>query len=429
MRNRGEVVGVVDFGSRDIRVLVARRSDEDGTIQIIGHGIAPGRGSVSGGVIQDQGAAQLSLRRALSDAEREARTRITSLFCAVNGKNVETFVREGNVNIEHGTVEQSHMDEARDIASREILAPGKKVVSSVAAQEWYVDSLRVIDPIGIRGQVLKARVHFARLPAVIEDNIVSCIDSQRRELEDIIFQPLAASLGCLTPEDMELGAAVLDMGRSTTGLAVYRDYGILGTQCFEWGGYHITRDVAAGLQISFEEADQLILEYGISDDFVRSESSETDGNVETPMDDGRTNRIKLTSAVRGAPSVVDRHDLDLIIYERAKELMSKVRQYLNARGLSKNLVRGVVLTGGASTIRNQVALAESVFQVPCRVGLPSGIESLPSEVMSPEFSAAVGIVRHAFDYRTAAHNGRVDPRGAAVPRLRRIGRFVKKYFF
>lgn len=430
MRGKGEIVGVVDFGSHDLRVLVGRRDDE-GAIHIIGYGTASGRGCVSQGVIQDVGAAQMALRRALVMAEKSARVKLSSLFCAVNGRNVETFLREGNVEIADGTVEPNHLEEARDIASRDILAPGKKVLTSITAQEWYVDDLRVLDPLGIRGQVLKTRVHFARLPAVIEDNIVACIESQGRELEDLLFQPLAAALGCLTPEDMELGAMVLDMGRSTTGLALYRDYGILATHCFEWGGYHLTRDVAAGLQISFDEADQLIHEYGISDEYMyaalRSESTGLDPALLGPVE-GAPARIKLSSAVSGAPTIVERADLDGIVYDRARELMVKTHQFLNARGLAKHLVRGVVLTGGTGALKNFVPLAESVFQTPCRVGLPSTIRHVPHDLKTPAYTACIGLVRHAFDYRTAAMNGRLDGRGVLTP-LRRVSRFVKKYLF
>ncbi len=425
MRAKADTVGVIDFGSREIRVLIARKND-DGSIQVLGHGVAPGHGSVSQGVIQDLHATQVALNRALASAEKEARTKVGSLFCGVNGKNVETFIREGKVKLEREIVEQQHLDEALDIASREILSPGKRITSSISAQEWYVDELRVIDPIGIRGHVLKTRVHFARLPAVIEDNIISCIESAHRELEDFIFLPLASALGCLTPEDMELGVAVLDLGRSTTGLAVYRDHRILGTQCFEWGGYHITRDVAAGLQVSFEEADELISEYGISDESIRAEAST--GEDETPRRDERTARIKLKTVVPGAESIVERRELDEIIFERAKELLVKVRQYLHSRGMMKNLVRGVVFTGGTAAIKNHVALAEAVFQVPCRLGLPHAVEVIPQGVKGPEFSAAVGIVRHGFDFRDAARNGRVEPRGPVASRFRRLGRFLRKYF-
>ena len=410
-------------------MLVARQDDE-GTIRVIGHGTAPGRGCVSQGVIQDRLAAQMALKAALKAAEKAARVKLGSVFCGINGKNVETFIREGNVKIERGEVEQSHLAEARDIASRDILAPGKKVTTSITAQEWYVDDMRVRDPLGIRGQVLKVRIHFARIPAVIEDNVISCIESQHRELEDMIFLPLAAALGCLTPEDMELGAAVLDLGRTTTGLAVYRDHRILGTHCFEWGSYHLTRDVAAGLQVSFEEADELILEYGISDEFIQKGFSEGEEEGEDlPESREPAPRIKLKTVVPGAASIVDRRELDLIIFERAKELMVRVRQHLNARGLGRNLVRGVVLTGGASVIKNCVGLAEAVFQVPCRIGRPNSVEIHPHEAQGPDFSGAVGIVRHGFEYRAAAKNGRVDPRGPVVSWSRRLVSFFREYFF
>ena len=434
VRNRGETVGVVDFGSREIRVLIAR-CDSDGMIQIIGHGTAPGRGCVSQGVIQDLNAAQIALKRALAAAEKEARTTVNYLFCGVHGKNVETFIREGSVQLTHEVVEHAHMEAAREQASKDILAPGKRVTSSINAQEWYVDDHRVLDPLGIRGQTLKTRMHFARLPAVIEDNLGMCIEAQRRDLEDIIFLPLASALGCMTPEDMELGAAVIDMGRSTTGLAVYRDYRILGTNCFEWGGYHLTRDVAAGLQVTFEEADELILEYGISDDFIESGVLDSDGEnirelVYSVVGDSseREARIKLRSAVPGAPPIVERRELDLIIFERARELLLKIRQQLEARGLMKNLVRGVILTGGASQIKNHVQLAESVFQVPCRVGFPVAVNVLPHAVNNPSFSACAGVARHAFEYRAAARNGRIDPRNGVFSGFRRAGRALKKYF-
>lgn len=437
MRRRGEIIGSVDFGSREVRVLIARK-DEDGTIRIAGLGTAPAQGCVSQGVIQDLNAAQVALKHAITDAEKEARMHIGSLFCGINGRNVETFIREGNVKLDREVVEQTHMDEALDIASRDVLGAGKRIVSSITAQEWYVDEMRVTDPTGIRGHVLKTRVHFARIPSVIEDNIVHCIESQRRELEDIIFLPLASSLGCLTPEDTELGVGLLDMGRSTTGLAVHRDRRILSTCCFEWGGYHLTRDVAAGLHVSFEEADELILEYGVSDDFIAAEGRDriaAEGRcsegLEEPVQLPKKNniQIKLKTAVPGVPAIVARDELDLIVFERARELMTKVRQYLHSRGLVKHLIRGMVLTGGAAGVKNYAALAEAIFQVPCRVGVPHSIENMPQVLKSPEFSGVVGIARHGFNYRSAHRNGRFNSRGPLAAGARNLSRAVRKYFF
>lgn len=428
MAKRGEIVAAVDFGSRDVRVLVAHQG-EDGAIQILGHGSSPGRGAISQGVIQDLGAAQLALKRAIGAAEKESGIRVNSLFCGLNGKNVDSFIRDGFVKLDNQMVEVRHMEEALDNASRDILAPGKRVLSSITSQEWYVDDLRVSDPVGIRGAVLKTRVHFAQVPTVIEDNIITCIESQNKELEDIVFMPIAASLGCLTPEDIELGVAVLDMGRTTTGLSVYRDRRILGTNTFEWGGFHITRDVAAGLQVTFEEASDLILEYGVSDRLVLAEADDILGGNGHHFDDRGAN-IKLKSAVRGAPAVVDRTKLDYIVFERSKELLTKVRQHLASRGLMKNLVRGIVLTGGSALIRNQPNLAEAVFEVPARIGVPEGIEVMPQPVNSPEYAPIVGVLRHGFEYRYALRSGRIEVRRGAIGTLaKNIGGFFGKYFF
>ncbi len=431
MARKGEIVGAVDFGSREVRVIIALEG-HDGTVQILGHGIAQGRGCVSQGLIQDLSAAQRALKQALHAAEKEAGVKVSSLFCGLSGTNVESFIREGNVKLDRDVVELPHLEEALDLASRDILAPGKHVISSITSQEWYVDDLRVSDPVGIRGSVLKTRVHFAQIPSVIEDNIVTCIESQGRELEDMVFLPLAAGLGCLTPEDRELGVAILDMGRSTTSLAMYRDRRILTTQCFDWGGFHITRDVAAGLHVSFEEADELVLEYGLSEALIQREMDD-DVNADDVTEEGASGRspqIKLKSAVHGAPAIVDREVLEMIIYERSRELLQKVHQYINSRGLSKHLVRGIILTGGAAAIRNQERLAEAVFQVPARRGLPDGIDLMPQPVQSSSFTPVVGVARHGFEYRAAARNGRIEVRRGAIGTVvHGIGSFFGRYFF
>ena len=189
MRKRGETVGIVDFGSREIRVLIARQ-DSDGMIQVLGHGSEPSRACISQGVIQDLNAAQVALKKAVASAEKEAQVNLTSLFCGVNGKNVDTFIREGKVKIEQQVVDNALMNAALDIASHDILAPGKRVTSSVTAQEWYVDDLRVMDPVGIRGQVLKTRVHFALIGgfvvAALEVGLL--VDRLRPGLEGVVHQ-------------------------------------------------------------------------------------------------------------------------------------------------------------------------------------------------------------------------------------------------
>ncbi len=436
MARRGEIVGAVDFGAREVRVLIAEKG-HDGAVRVLGHGAAPSRGCVMQGVIQDLSAAQRALKQALGTAEKEAGKTVPKLFCGVNGQSVDAHVREGKTKIEKETVELSHMEEALEIASRNILSPGKKVVSSISAQEWYVDDMRVSDPIGIRGSVIKTRVHFALLPSVIEDNINTVIESQGRELEDVVYLPLASAMGCLTPEDMELGVCVVDIGRTTCGLAMYRDRRILSTHSFDWGGFHITRDVAAGLQVSFEEAVELIQEYGIADELVNKMQDTniyrldgTTGRSAHSTTVERTAHIKLKSAVRGAPSIADRGMLEMIIFERSKELVNAIYQHLDEKNYLDNLVRGVVLVGGTARIRNLDTLASAIFEAPARTGAPDGVDVMPPQVANAEWVPSVGIVKHGLLYRDAIRSGRIElQRGPLGTLMRKTGRFIGKYFF
>ncbi len=428
MRIRDETIAGVEFGSRAVRVLIAQRDDE-GDIHVIGHGTAPSRGCVQRGVVQDLSAAQVAFKRAMTAAEKEAGTRVQSVFCGINGCNVETFIGEGNAKLDQDIVERHHMKDVLDIASRQVLSPGKHVTAAVTAREWYVDDLRVREPTDIRGHVLKVRIHFAQLPAVIVDNLCTCIESQKRSVEGLVFIPLAAALACLTPEDMELGAALLDIGHSTTGLAVYRNHRILDTQAFEWGGNDIARDVAAGLQVSFEEADDLVLEYGVSENLIRSGVDNYD-EEDAEQAVSPSGRIKLRNAVRGAPHTVERGKLDKIIYLRAGEMLTKIRQHLKENGeMDRQLVRGMVFTGGGAALKNILALGEDVFDVPCRVGAPDGFKILPHEVTEPEFSGVSGIIRHGFAYRDAARAGRLESRGIIGATTYKVAQLIRKYFF
>jgi cell division protein FtsA len=224
------------------------------------------------------------------------------------------------------------------------------------------------------------------------------------------------------------------MGRTTAGLAVYRDGRLLDTRCFPWGSYQITRDVAAGLRISFEEADELVLQYGIALELIEEDfGQENDGAAEEEAGDseaggrGESPGLKLRSAVPGAPSIAVRREFDTIVYDRAKELMTMVRQHIKSQDLSRSLIRGVVLTGGASAIQHYDRLAEAVFQTPCRLGRPLPAPGYPS-LNDPSLSAAAGLLRHAFEHRAAVREGRLGDSSALPKWMQRLGGVFRRFF-
>ena len=263
MGRKGELVAAADFGARYVRVLIAERT-ADGSLRYRGDGASPSRGCVRHGQIQNQHDAQRALRAALEEARKKSGAQAQALFCGITSEAARSVVQEGGVPLNKGVVELEHLDSARANAAQNALSPGCYAITSTSSQEWQVDGTRVIEPLGMHGSVLKAKIHVANIPSVAADNLRACIDSQKRILEDFVYQPIAAALGCLSSEDMQLGAAVVDVGHSGIGIAAYHDMSILGTAYIPQGTVLMVNDLSAGLKVRFDEAGEILQEYGVS---------------------------------------------------------------------------------------------------------------------------------------------------------------------
>lgn len=432
MKNRPEILGAADFGSREVRVMIACKLP-GGDVQIVGHGVAPSEGCVSQGLIQNTAQARVALKRALHEAERAARLRVDSLVVGINGQSVETRISQGSAEIGGDPVEIHHMNTAIGAASREPHTTGRIIMANLVTREWTIDTLKVANPLGMRGQELGLRIHTARIPNVIRENIKGCVEAQGCALEDMAFLPIAAAMGCLTNEDMALGAAMIDIGYTTTAVAVYSDSRVLSTKVFDWGAYHIIRDVAAGLQITFEEAEELMMEYGIAERLVAASDDASSGgylDAESGDSGSLSVQIKLKTAVPNASDLVEREHLEWIIYERARDLFTRIRQSIASQGYSQRLIRGIVLAGGGGLIRNNDALAEAIFNAPCRVGKPLGIEGLPQALQSPQYIGVAGLTLYGLAMREASYDARRAPSNRApTTRIGRAIAWLKRHFF
>jgi len=299
------------------------------------------------------------------------------------------------------------------------------------SEEWTVDGVRVIDPIGMHGSVLKGRIHFAQLPKFVENNLRACIEAQGLVIEEFVFMPLAAASGCLTCEDIQMGAAVVDPGAAAAGIAVYANNDIAAATAYNWGSGHIINDVAAGLKVSFEEAAELVLEYGISEHRIQLLNRNTTRTDPERKAAAATQNapIKLTRTVTGAPSTVSRSELDAIIFERSNEIADKVHHFLKEHQLLERLARGIVLTGGGAGIHNLDALFGIKCELPVRVGVPIGFDDLPESLDLPEWAPVMGIVKYAIAHRRAIETGRLPGQYANSNSLfAHLNRIIAKYF-
>ncbi len=436
MAKKGDIVAGVDFGGREVRVMIVQQQP-NGMVRLLGHGTAPSKGCVRQGFIQNSQAAQAAFSAAMEAAGRNAQLRVQSVFCGVNAPSAVSSIREGKVATTGGVVELENIDEARSHAEQGMMAPAMRALSSVTSQEWLVDGLQVADPLGIRGGVLHTRMHFAQVPEVVLDNLRSCIEAQDCVVEDMVYMPIASALGCMTPEDMQLGTAVVDFGDASTSVAVYRNGCIMGTKTFEFGAALIINDLAGILKVPFDEAFALLEEYGVGMQQIRGlRQDAADGEVAALLEkhgagaERGQKMVKLNKTVGGAPDHVPLSTVEGIIFARAKQLMEKVSRFLIQHQLRTHLVRGLVLTGGGAGIRNIAALAEAVCDTNVRIGLPEGVEMIPQSLNIPSVTPVAGVVRHGLAYRAALHSGRIDRRaGRKKGLLDKIIKFLKKWFF
>lgn len=430
MSLKKEYVNVIDFGSRAIRVVMASRH-ANGQTRILGYGSVPTQGAVHFGAIQDITQATRLVNLAITEAHRMSGIKPHAFYCGIQGKTLSSHISDGKVEIENGLIKKEHLEAVRHNASLESGTPDSLPISCVRTEEWTVDDTRVVDPTGMRGSVLKGRTHFTRLSTFVANNLHACLDAQKKEITEFVYMPLAAAYGSLTLEDIRLGAAVINFGCSSTSLAVFNKNSLLATAVFEWGSNFFINDVAAVLKVSFEEATELVMQYGINLDLFRAPSRSGFRSVPPPNPSSSSEEvtIKLHKTTSGEPDTVSKSKLDQIIYERGFQFCTKIMEYLEQNGFTKHLSRGLVITGGGAAILNQDRLLEKVSDLPTRIGLPQGFNEVPDPLNTTEWAPVIGILNYAFSHRHAlglSPDKKINSNDNSV--LAKAMRFVKKAF-
>ncbi|MGP1615445.1 MAG: cell division protein FtsA, partial [Pollutimonas bauzanensis] len=286
-------------------------------------------------------------------------------------------------------------DVARVIeTAKAVNIPTDQQVLHVLTQEFIVDSQEDIrEPIGMSGLRLEVRVHIVTGAVSAAQNIVKCVRRCGLEVQDLILQPLASSLACLTSDEKalasaksvltdderELGVALVDIGAGTTDVAIFTGGAIRHTAVVPIAGDQITSDIAAMLRTPTPDAEEIKLRFGIAKQVLAN----ADEHIEVPGLGDRPNRQ------------VKRQALGAVIEPRIEELFTFVQQIVRESGYEDLLASGVVLTGGTSLMPGIVELAEDVFLKPVRIGVPSYEGSLADVMHNPRFSTVMGLLSEA----------------------------------
>ncbi|HEX5037219.1 MAG TPA: cell division protein FtsA [bacterium] len=373
MGKKDNLVVGLDIGTTKISAIVGQVV-EDG-VDIIGVGTSPSKGLRKGVVINIESTVE-SIRRAIEEAEAIAGGPIGSVYTGIAGGHIRGINSHGICALKDREVRAADVEKAID-AAQAVAIPLDREVIHVIPQEFVVDEQDGIkDPIGMSGVRLEAKVHIVTAAVTSAQNIVKCCNRAGLNVNDIILEQLAAAEATLTQEEKDLGVALIDIGGGTTDLAVFSGGSLVHTSVLSVGGNHIANDIAIGLRTPLVEAEKIKQKFGCAlSSLVGREET-----IEVPSVGGRSDRI------------ISRQILSEIVEPRVEEIFTLIKQEIVKSGYEDMIASGIVLTGGSTLLEGMPELAEQVFNLPVRRGIPKGIGGLVDVVKNPLHATGVGLV-------------------------------------
>lgn len=377
-----KVVCGLDIGTTKICALICLVSP-DGEEKIIGIGTAPSEG-LKRGVVVNLEKTIGSIERAINAAEEMAKVEIDSVYAGIAGDHIKSINSRGVIAVSRSDNEISEYDVDRVIAAAKAVAiPADREVIHILPQEYIVDDQGGIkDPIGMSGVRLEAEVHIVTGAITSAQNIYKSIKRAGYDVGDLVLQPLASALCVLNNDEQELGTVLIDLGGGTTDIALFTDSSIRHTSVIGLGGRNITNDLAIGLRTPVDHAEHIKIDYGSAM-----------ANLVDPEE-----MISVPTVGDRPPREVSSAIIANIIQPRVEEIFKLVLMELKRTNFYQAVAGGIVLTGGGSLLRGIDILAEQVFDMPVRVGIPKGFSGMSSVVTNPIYSTAFGLVRYGIDH-------------------------------
>ncbi len=368
------IVGL-DIGTSKVLTIVGEVNPV-GEIEIIGVGHHPARGMRKGVVANIESTVQ-SIQRAVEEAELMAGCQIYSVYAGIAGAHINSFNSHGVVAIRDKEVAAQDVERVLE-AARALAIPNDQKVLHILPQEFIIDGQEGIrEPIGMSGVRLEAKVHIITGAVSAAQNIIKCIRRCGLEVDDIILEQLASSQSTVTEDEKDLGVCLVDIGGGTTDIAIFTEGAISHTAVIPIAGDQVTNDIAVALRTPTQSAEEIKKKYGSA----LTQLASSDESIEAPSVGDRP------------PRKLSRHTLAEVIEPRIEELYELVLGELRRSGFEELIGSGVVLTGGSSKMDGMIELAEEVFHVPVRLGVPKYIGGLNEVVKNPIYSTGVGLIQ------------------------------------
>ncbi|MDO9478834.1 MAG: cell division protein FtsA [Pseudohongiella sp.] len=409
--NSNMIVGL-DIGTSKVVAIVGELK-ADGSLNIVGIGSHRSRGLKKGTVVNIESTVE-SIQRAVEEAELMAGCRIHSVYAGIAGSHIRSMNSHGIVAIRDREVTRADIDRVID-AAQAVAIPADQRVLHILPQEYIIDSQEgVKEPLGMSGVRLEAKVHLVTCAINAVQNIEKCIKRCGLQVEEIILEQLASSYAVLTDDEKELGVCMVDIGGGTTDIAIFTEGAIRHTAVIPIAGDQVTNDIAMALRTPTDNADEIKIKYACALTQLAS-----------PGD-----MIKVPGVGERPARELSRQALAEVVEPRYDELFTLVKAELQRSGYENLMAAGIVLTGGTSKMEGVIELAEEIFHMPVRIGVPQGVKGLADIVRNPIYSTGVGLLLYGVkqqQHQVRSHNP-VPVKDSQLTLIKRIKNWIKNNF-
>ncbi|OED40189.1 cell division protein FtsA [Endozoicomonas sp. (ex Bugula neritina AB1)] len=404
--DNGSMIVGLDIGTSKVVAIVGELNGE-GEIEVIGLGSCKSRG-LKRGVVVNIDSTVHAIKRAMEEAELMAGCQIHSVYAGIAGNHIKSLNSHGIVAIREREVMPADIDRVID-AAQAVAIPADQRILHILPQEYVIDTQEgVKEPLGMSGVRLEAKVHLVTCAVNAAQNIENCIKKCGLEVDDIILEQLASSYSVLSEDEKELGVCMVDIGGGTTDIAIFTDGAIRHTAVIPIAGDQVTNDIAMALRTPTQNAEDIKIKYACA-------LAKLTGADET---------IKVPSVGERPPRELSRQSLAEVVEPRYDELFTLINAEIRRSGFEDLIPAGIVLTGGTSKIEGAVELAEEIFHMPVRLGVPQSVKGLTDVVCNPIYSTGVGLLHYGQKAQQDGVNKSVSNKQQDVSLISRM----KKWF-
>ena len=397
----------IDIGTSSVKVAVGEQVG--GKISLV-HAAKETCAGLRRGAVVDVVEVSRTVNRAFAEIKKFSKSAVKNIYLSIGTDQVKMQVSRGIVAVSRADAEIYQDDIDRAVrASQAVNLPQNRMIVHTLTREFVVDGVGdVSDPLGLSGSRLEVQSVIVDAFSPHVKNLIRSVELAGGEISGLVFGPLVAARAALSKRQRDLGAVLVDIGFGTTGMSVYEESKLIGVAKFPIGSGNISNDLAVGLKIPIDAAEEIKLRYGNA---MAKEVNSKD-------------LIDIMKLVPGTRGPVSRRFIAEIIESRMGEIFDLVNAELKSYQKFAQLPGGAVIVGGGAKLPGVTDLARQDMRLSAQIGSTLAEEwvdeggSFKEYLEDPEFVSALGLVLWGADTAGWAKGGRGG--GSPMNRIRGI---------